>query len=45
MDIKKDLKVELETEDTIADGILVAIALKGPKCYDDMYRPRRLKKS
>jgi hypothetical protein len=40
MDIKKNLKIELGTEDTIADGILVAIALKGPKCYDDLCRSR-----
>jgi hypothetical protein len=40
MDIDKNLKVKLDTKDKIADGILIVIALKGPKCYDDLYRPR-----
>jgi hypothetical protein len=37
MEIDKNLKIKLTRKDKIADGILAAIALKGPKCFDDLY--------
>lgn len=37
MEIDENLKVKLTRKDKIADGILVVIALKGPRCYDDLY--------
>jgi hypothetical protein len=42
MDIDKNLKIKLQRKDKIENGILAVIALKGPKCYDDLcYNPPR----
>lgn len=38
MKIDKELRVELSKNEKVSDGILAVIALKGPKCYDDLYR-------
>jgi len=40
MNIDKKLNVILTANEKKADGILAVIALKGPKCYDDLYRSR-----
>jgi len=37
MKIDKELRVELSKNEKVSDGILAVIALKGPKCYDDLY--------